>query len=130
MLPQDKYAELEKVLKQTNKGKVAYVGDGINDSPVLARADIGISMGGIGQSSAIEASDMVIMTDELSKILEGIEISKKTNLIIKQNLIFSIGVKIITLLLSLFGIADMWEAVFADVGTTLITVLNTMRILK
>ena len=130
MLPQNKYEELEKVLKQSNKGKVAYVGDGINDSPVLARADIGISMGGIGQSSAIEASDIVIMTDELSKILEAIEISKKTNLIIKQNLIFSIGVKILTLLLSLFGVADMWEAVFADVGTTLITVLNTMRILK
>lgn len=130
MLPQNKYEELEEVLKQTNKGKVAYVGDGINDSPVLARADIGISMGGIGQSSAIEASDMVIMTDELGKILEAIDISKKTNLIIKQNLIFSIGVKILTLLLSLFGVADMWEAVFADVGTTLITVINTMRILK
>lgn len=130
MLPQNKYEELEKVLKQNNKGKVAYVGDGINDSPVLARADIGISMGGIGQSSAIEASDMVIMTDELSKILEAIDISKKTNLIIKQNLIFSISVKILTLLLSLFGVTDMWEAVFADVGTTLITVLNTMRILK
>lgn len=130
MLPQNKYEELEKILKQTNKEKVAYVGDGINDSPVLARADIGISMGGIGQSSAIEASDMVIMTDELCKILEAIEISKKTNLIIKQNLIFSIGVKLLTLLLSLFGIADMWQAVFADVGTTLITVLNTMRILK
>ena len=130
MLPQNKYEELEKVLKQNNKGKVAYVGDGINDSPVLARADIGISMGGIGQSSAIEASDMVIMTDELSKILEAIDISKKTNLIIKQNLIFSISVKILTLLLSLFGVTDMWEAVFADVGTTLITVLNTMKILK
>lgn len=130
MLPQNKYAELEKVLEINKNGKVAYVGDGINDSPVLARADIGISMGGIGQSSAIEASDVVIMTDELSKILEAINISKKTNFIIKQNLIFSIGVKILTLILSLFGIADMWQAVFADVGTTLITVLNTMRILK
>ena len=130
MLPQNKYSELEKVLENTKNGKVAYVGDGINDSPVLARADIGISMGGIGQSSAIEASDVVIMTDELNKILEAIEISKKTNFIIKQNLIFSIGVKLLTLLLSFFGIADMWEAVFADVGTTLITVLNTMRILK
>lgn len=130
MLPQNKYSELEKVLENTKNGKVAYVGDGINDSPVLARADIGISMGGIGQSSAIEASDVVIMTDELNKILEAIEISKKTNFIIKQNLIFSIGVKLLTLLLSLLGIADMWEAVFADVGTTLITVLNTMRILK
>ena len=130
MLPQNKYSELEKVLENNKNGKVAYVGDGINDSPVLARADIGISMGGIGQSSAIEASDVVIMTDELNKILEAIEISKKTNFIIKQNLIFSIGVKLLTLLLSLFGIADMWQAVFADVGTTLITILNTIRILK
>lgn len=131
MLPQNKYKELEKILNsnKTNK-KVAYVGDGINDSPVLARADIGISMGGIGSSSAIEASDMVIMTDELKKIVEAIQISKKTNRIIKENLVFSIGVKILVLLLSLFGIADMWEAVFADVGTTLITIFNTIRILK
>lgn len=131
MLPQDKYNELEKVLDNNITGKkVAYVGDGINDSPVLARADIGISMGGIGSSSAIEASDMVIMTDELKKIIEAIQISKKTNKIIKENLIFSIGVKILILLLSLLGIADMWEAVFADVGTTLITIFNTIRILK
>lgn len=131
MLPQDKYNELEKVLDNNITGKkVAYVGDGINDSPVLARADIGISMGGIGSSSAIEASDMVIMTDELKKIIEAIQISKKTNRIIKENLIFSIGVKILILLLSLLGIADMWEAVFADVGTTLITIFNTIRILK
>lgn len=131
MLPQDKYNELEKVLDNNITGKkVAYVGDGINDSPVLARADIGISMGGIGSHSAIEASDMVIMTDELKKIIEAIQISKKTNRIIKENLIFSIGVKILILLLSILGIADMWEAVFADVGTTLITIFNTIRILK
>lgn len=131
MLPQDKYRELEKVLNSNKTSKkVAYVGDGINDSPVLARSDIGISMGGIGSSSAIEASDMVIMTDELEKIVEAINISKQTNRIIKQNLMFSIGVKILILLLSLFGIADMWEAVFADVGTTLITIVNTLRILK
>ena len=131
MLPQDKYKELDKIINQRNESKkVAFIGDGINDSPVLARADIGISMGGIGASSAIEASDVVIMTDELDKIIEGIEISKKTNLIIKQNLIFSIGIKILTLILSLFGITDMWQAVFADVGVTLITILNTLRILK
>ena len=130
MLPQDKYNELDKIIEQREENKkVAFVGDGINDSPVLARADIGISMGGIGSSSAIEASDVVIMTDELNKIVDGIEISKKTNKII-QNLIFAIGVKILTLLLSLFGIADMWQAVFADVGTTLITIFNTLRILK
>ncbi len=131
MLPQDKYNELDAIINKREKNsKVAFVGDGINDSPVLARADIGISMGGIGSSSAIEASDVVIMTDELSKIVEAISISKKTNKIIKQNLIFSIGVKILTLILSLFGIADMWQAVFADVGTTLITIFNTLRILK
>lgn len=131
MLPQDKYNELDKIIEQREENKkVAFVGDGINDSPVLARADIGISMGGIGSSSAIEASDVVIMTDELNKIVDGIEISKKTNKIIIQNLIFAIGVKILTLLLSLFGIADMWQVVFADVGTTLITIFNTLRILK
>ena len=131
MLPQDKYSKLEEEL-ETNKTskKIAFVGDGINDSPVLARADIGISMGGVGSSSAIEASDVVIMTDELSKILEGIQISKKTNGIIKQNLIFAIGTKVLVLLLSILGVANMWQAVFADVGTTLITILNTIRILK
>ena len=131
MLPQDKYNELDTIIaKRDENQKVAFVGDGINDSPVLARADVGISMGGIGSSSAIEASDVVIMTDELSKIVDAIEVSKKTNKIIKQNLIFSIGVKILTLLLSLLGVADMWQAVFADVGVTLITIFNTLRILK
>ena len=131
MLPQDKYAKLEQefVKNKTDK-KIAFIGDGINDSPVLARADIGISMGGVGSSSAIEASDIVIMTDELSKILEGIQISRKTNRVIKQNLIFAIGTKILVLLLSILGVATMWQAVFADVGTTLITILNTIRILK
>ncbi len=131
MLPQDKYNELDTIIaKRDENQKVAFVGDGINDSPVLARADVGISMGGIGSSSAIEASDVVIMTDELSKIDDAIEVSKKTNKIIKQNLIFSIGVKVLTLVLSLFGVADMWQAVFADVGVTLITIFNTLRILK
>ena len=131
MLPQDKYNELDTIIaKRDEYQKIAFVGDGINDSPVLARADVGISMGGIGSSSAIEASDVVIMTDELSKIVDAIEVSKKTNKIIKQNLIFSIGVKILTLVLSLLGVADMWQAVFADVGVTLITIFNTLRILK
>ena len=132
MLPDQKYSELEKELekyKGTN-GKVAFVGDGINDSPVLARADVGISMGGVGSGSAIEASDIVVMTDSIDRIDCAIDISKKTSKIIKQNLIFSIGVKIIVLVLSVFGVANMWEAVFADVGATLITVLNSFRILK
>lgn len=132
MLPDQKYSKLEKELekyKGTN-GKVAFVGDGINDSPVLARADVGISMGGVGSGSAIEASDIVVMTDSIDRIDCAIDISKKTSKIIKQNLIFSIGVKIIVLVLSVFGVANMWEAVFADVGATLITVLNSLRILK
>lgn len=132
MLPDQKYSELEKELekyKGTN-GKVAFVGDGINDSPVLARADVGISMGGVGSGSAIEASDIVVMTDSIDRIDCAIDISKKTSKIIKQNLIFSIGVKIVVLILSVFGVANMWEAVFADVGATLITLLNSLRILK
>ena len=132
MLPDQKYSELEKELekyKGTN-GKVAFVGDGINDSPVLARADVGISMGGVGSGSAIEASDIVVMTDSIDRIDCAIDTSKKTSKIIKQNLIFSIGVKIVVLVLSVFGVANMWEAVFADVGATLITVLNSLRILK
>lgn len=128
MLPDDKYRELEKLIN--NNYKVAFVGDGINDSPVLALADVGISMGGVGQSSAIEASDIVIMTDNISKIKETIQISKFTNKIIKQNLIFAIGVKVLVLTLSALGLTGMWQAVFADVGVTLITILNTLRILK
>lgn len=132
MLPDQKYSELEKELEKykCTNGKVAFVGDGINDSPVLARADVGISMGGVGSGSAIEASDIVVMTDSIDRIDCAIDISKKTSKIIKQNLIFSIGVKIIVLVLSVFGVANMWEAVFADVGATLITVLNSLRILK
>ena len=132
MLPENKYNEVEKIItqyKDTNS-KVAFVGDGINDSPVLAIADVGISMGGIGTDAAIEASDVVIMTDEVGKILEAIKISKKTNFIIKQNLIFAIGTKVLILVLSILGIAGMWQAIFADVGVTLMTILNTLRILK
>lgn len=132
MLPNDKYTELEKQINKylgTNK-KLAFVGDGINDAPVLARADIGISMGGVGSESAIEASDVVIMTDSLEKIDEAIKISKKTCRIIKQNLIFAIGVKILVLILSTVGITGMWQAVFADVGVTILTIFNTLRVLK
>ena len=130
MLPTDKYNELEKIIQSKKNGNVAFVGDGINDAPVLAISDIGISMGGIGSSSAIEASDMVIMTDDLNKIGEAIKISKMTDRVIKQNLVFAFGIKLLVLILSVLGLAQMWMAVFADVGVTLITILNTLRILK
>ncbi|MEE3343139.1 MAG: heavy metal translocating P-type ATPase [Bacilli bacterium] len=128
LLPEDKYKLLEKNLN--NNDTVAFVGDGINDAPSLARSDIGISMGSIGSASAIEASDIVIMTDNLEKIVTGINISKKTNHIVKQNLIFALGVKVLVLILSFLGLASMWQAVFADTGLTLLTILNTTRILK
>ena len=132
MLPTDKYGEMEKIINENkNTGnKVAFVGDGINDSPVLALADVGISMGGIGSHAAIEASDVVIMTDSIEKINEAIDISKKTSRIIKQNLAFAIFTKILILVLSTLGLTGMSMAVFADVGVTLITILNTLRILK
>ena len=132
MLPTDKYKEIEKLIKEKSaeKYKIAFVGDGINDSPVLAIADVGISMGGVGSQSAIEASDVVIMTDKIEKILEAIKISKKTGKIIKENLIFAIFIKVLILVLSTLGLTSMWEAIFADVGVTLITIFNTLRILK
>lgn len=127
MLPTDKYNLYESL---TEKGKiVVFVGDGINDTPVLKRADIGISMGGVGASSAIEAADIVVMKDELNKITECIKISKYTQKIILENLVFALGAKISILLLSIFGLASMWFAVFADTGVTLLTILNTLRIL-
>lgn len=131
MLPQDKYNAFEEIInKKEEKAKVAFVGDGINDSPVLARADVGISMGGVGSESAIEASDVVIMTDNVSKILDAIKISKKTCGIIRQNLVFAITVKVLILFLSTIGLSGMWQAVFADVGVTILTIFNTLRILK
>ncbi len=129
LLPNDKYELLKEKINDDN-GVVAFVGDGINDAPSLALANIGISMGSLGSASAIEASDVVIMTDELEKIVKAIKISKYTNKIIKQNLIFAIGVKVLVLLLSSLGLASMWQAVFADTGVTLLTIINTTRILK
>ena len=128
LLPTKKYEKLEELLN--DKDIVAFIGDGINDAPSLKRADIGISMGSIGSSSAIEASDIVIMDDDISKINKAISISNKVKRIIKENLVFSIGVKILILVLSAIGIANMWQAVFADVGVTIISILNTLRIMK
>ena len=131
LLPADKVEKLEELfLQKSKKGKLAFVGDGINDAPVLARADIGIAMGGLGSDAAIEAADIVIMTDEPSKIATAIKISKKTLKIASQNTVFAIGIKIIVLILSAFGITTMWAAIFADVGVTIIAVLNAFRALN
>lgn len=127
LFPADKVSTLEKVMRETTDGKVAFVGDGINDAPVLARADIGIAMGGMGSDAAIEASDVVIMTDELSKIFTALKVSKKTISIAKENIVFAISVKILVLILAAVGIATMWAAVFADVGVTVLAVLNSFR---
>lgn len=129
LLPQDKFRLLESEIEKYDN-HVAFVGDGINDAPAIARSSVGISLGSIGSSSAIEASDIVIMDDNLSKIITGINHSKYTNKIIKENLIFAIGTKILVLILSALGFASMWQAVFADTGVTLLTILNTTRILK
>ncbi|WP_238884215.1 heavy metal translocating P-type ATPase [Clostridium sp. YIM B02551] len=131
LLPQDKVEKVEEILSAKNDDtKVIFVGDGINDAPVLARADIGIAMGGVGSDAAIEAADIVIMTDEPSKIAKAISISKTTSLIVKQNIIFALGVKALVLILAVIGLGTMWEGVFADVGVALLAVLNSMRILR
>ncbi|MEG2437704.1 MAG: HAD-IC family P-type ATPase, partial [Cetobacterium sp.] len=131
LLPGEKVEKIEEMYKgRQGKEKIAFVGDGINDAPVLARVDVGIAMGGLGSDAAIEAADIVIMTDEPSKIAEGIRISKKTNKIVWQNIIFALGVKVIVMVLGTVGVATMWEAVFADVGVSLIAVINAMRIMK
>lgn len=131
LLPADKVEKLEELfLQKSKKGKLAFVGDGINDAPVLARADIGIAMGGLGSDAAIEAADVVIMTDEPSKIATAMKISKKTLKIAHQNIVFAIVIKIIVLILSAFGITTMWAAIFADVGVTIIAVLNAFRALN
>lgn len=131
LLPIDKVEKVEALLSGTSeKGNLAFVGDGINDAPVLARADIGIAMGGLGSDAAIEAADIVIMTDEPSKIATAIKISKKTLRIANQNIVFAIGVKVIVLLLSSIGLTTMWAAIFADVGVTVLAVLNSFRALN
>lgn len=128
LLPQDKVDKLEEILAEKNT--LAYVGDGINDAPVLARADVGIAMGGIGSDAAIEAADVVIMDDKLDNIVKGIKVAKRTMSIAKQNIAFAIGVKVIFLLLAAIGFGTMWEAVFADVGVTVLCIINAMRNLQ
>lgn len=131
LLPTDKVEKLEEIDRaKSPKGKLVFVGDGINDAPVLARADIGIAMGGLGSDAAIEAADVVIMTDEPSKIATAIKLARKTQKIVWQNIVFAIGVKLLFLLMGAFGIATMWEAVFADVGVTVIAILNSLRAMK
>ena len=131
LLPQDKVSKFEEIIKnKDSKGNVVFVGDGINDAPVLARADVGIAMGAMGSDAAIEAADVVIMTDEPSKIVTAIKSSKKTMKIAMQNIILAFGVKAIALILSALGITDMWMAVFADTGVTILAVLNSFRALK
>ena len=131
LLPTEKVEKVEKLLKQkSKKGKLVFVGDEINDAPVLAISDIGIAMGGLGADSSIEAADIVLMTDELSKIVDAIKLSKRTMKIVKQNIIFAIFIKILVLILSAFGISTMWEAVFADVGVSIIAIINALRVLR
>lgn len=128
LLPGDKVECMERLLtERSQKGKLVFVGDGVNDAPVIARADVGVAMGGIGSDAAIEAADVVIMTDELNKIATAMQISKKTLRIVKQNIVFALGIKALVLILAAFGMATMWAAVFADVGVSVIAILNAMR---
>ena len=131
LLPEGKIDFLRSYLDEAPKGeKVAFVGDGINDAPVLTRADIGIAMGSMGSDAAIEAADVVLMDDDVRKIASLVKIARKTLSIVHQNIVFALGVKAIVLILGAFGIANMWEAVFADVGVSVIAILNSMRTLR
>ena len=131
LLPGNKVAKVEELLnKESDKERLAFVGDGINDAPVLSRADIGIAMGSMGSDAAIEAADIVLMDDDITKIASIVKISRKTLRIVRQNIVFALAVKALVLILGALGMANMWEAVFADVGVSVIAILNSMRALK
>ena len=130
LLPEDKVAYMEALRAQLRNGTLVFVGDGINDAPVLAQADVGIAMGGLGSDAAIEAADVVIMDDHPARIPIAISIARRTMAIVRQNIVFALGVKAIVLLMGALGVATMWEAVFADVGVSVIAILNSMRALK
>jgi Cd2+/Zn2+-exporting ATPase len=131
LLPEDKVEAIEKIIARSGKDKkVAFVGDGINDAPVIARADVGIAMGGLGSDAAIETADVVIMNDSPSKIAEAIQVARKTHSIVWQNIIFALAVKGLFIILGVIGVATMWEAVFADVGVALAAIFNATRVLK
>ena len=129
LLPGDKVSKVEELLDQKHTGKLAFVGDGINDAPVLSRADIGIAMGAMGSDAAIEAADVVLMDDDPMKIAKAIRISRKCLRIVHENIVFAIGIKLLCLLLGALGIANMWAAIFADVGVMVLAVLNAIRTL-
>ncbi|WP_206814821.1 HAD hydrolase family protein, partial [Chroococcus sp. FPU101] len=131
LLPEDKVDAVEKLLRQSGKkSKVAFVGDGINDAPVIAMADVGMAMGGLGSDAAIETADVVLMTDAPSKVAEAIQIAKKTRRVVIQNIAFAMGIKALFIVLGVFGVATLWEAVFADVGVALLAILNASRVLR
>ena len=131
LLPGDKVEKVEELFdKKSAKGKLIFVGDGINDAPVLARADVGVAMGGLGSDAAIEAADIVIMTDEPSKLNKIMDIAKKTMQIVRQNIVFALAVKLLVLVLSALGLVNMWAAVFADVGVSFLAIMNSLRALK
>ena len=131
LLPEDKVNHIEKIIQTTAKGnKVAFVGDGINDAPVIARADVGIAMGALGSDAAVETADVVLMTDSPLQVVTAIDVAKKTRKIVWQNIAFAMGIKLFFILLGVFGIATMWEAVFGDMGVAVLAILNAMRVLK
>ena len=130
LLPEDKVKHIEQFIDENKGGKVAFVGDGINDAPVLARADVGIAMGALGSDAAIETADIVLMTDSPSKVALAIDVAKTTRNIVWQNICFAMGIKLIFIVLGVVGIATMWEAVFGDMGVAIIAIFNSLRILK